>query len=279
MISNNPLKQYFRQPAIYVRLPSGGQHYPPNALDMPPNGELPVYPMTAMDEITYRTPDALFNGSAVISVIQSCVPNIRDAWAVPSTDIDSLLVAIRIASYGQSMDVDTTCPACATTNSYGVNLTAMLDQMTGGDYNQALQHGDLEINFRPMSYHNLNQNNQSQFEQQRIMQSMPADDANNTEQLTAIGDALKKITEITVRSLSQSIASVRTPQALVTEPEYILDMLQNCDRKLFNQIRDHVIRLKTQAELKPLKMRCPDCSNEYEQPITLDMTNFFGDAS
>ena len=69
MISNNPLKQYFRQPAIYVRLPSGGQHYPPGAINMPPNGELPVFPMTAMDEITYRTPDALFNGSAVISVI------------------------------------------------------------------------------------------------------------------------------------------------------------------------------------------------------------------
>jgi uncharacterized protein with PIN domain len=56
-------------------------------------------------------------------------------------------------------------------------------------------------------------------------------------------------------------------------------MLKNCDRKLFNQIRDHVIALKEKSELKPLVMRCPDCSNEYEQPITLDMTNFFGAAS
>jgi hypothetical protein len=279
MISNNPLKQYFRQPAIYVRLPSGGQHYPPGGINMPPNSELPVYPMTAMDEITYRTPDALFNGSAVVSVIQSCVPNITNAWAVPATDIDTLLVAIRIASYGQTMDVDTTCPACNTTNSYGVNLTGMLDQMKAADYAQPLRHGDLEINFRPMTYQNLNENNQSQFEQQRIMQGIPADGESNTEQLTAIGDALKKITEITVKTLSQSIASVRTPDALVTETEYIEDMLKNCDRNLFNQIRDHVIGLKSQAELRPLKMRCPDCTNEYEQPITLDMTNFFGDAS
>ena len=64
-MSNNPLTQYFRQPAIYVKLPSNGQHYPEAALNMPANNELPVYPMTAIDEITYRTPDALFNGNAV----------------------------------------------------------------------------------------------------------------------------------------------------------------------------------------------------------------------
>ena len=59
MNPNNPLKQYFRQPAIYIRLPSQGKNYPEGSLNMPPTGELAVYPMTAIDEITYRTPDAL----------------------------------------------------------------------------------------------------------------------------------------------------------------------------------------------------------------------------
>ena len=76
-MSNNPLKQFFRQPAIYVRLPSQGKFYPPGVLEMPATGELPVYPMTAIDEITYRTPDALFNGQATVNVLQSCVPDIK----------------------------------------------------------------------------------------------------------------------------------------------------------------------------------------------------------
>lgn len=67
----NPLKQFFRQPAIYLRLPSNGDFWPDGAVDVPHNRELPVYPMTALDEITYRTPDALFNGQAVVTVIQS----------------------------------------------------------------------------------------------------------------------------------------------------------------------------------------------------------------
>jgi hypothetical protein len=104
-MSINPLTQYFRQPAIYVKLPSNGEHYTPGALTMPANRELPVYPMTAIDEITYRTPDALFNGNAVTNVIKSCIPNIVDPWAIPAMDVDTILVAIRIASYGHIMEV------------------------------------------------------------------------------------------------------------------------------------------------------------------------------
>ena len=106
--TSNPLQQFFRQPALYIRLPSEGRQWPPGSINMPPNQEIPVLPMNAIDEITYRTPDALFNGSATVNVIQSCIPNIRDAWAVPVSDLDAILVAIRIASYGHSMDIETT---------------------------------------------------------------------------------------------------------------------------------------------------------------------------
>jgi hypothetical protein len=57
--SANPLKAFFRQPAIYLKLPSDGAYWPEDAIEFPANRELPVYPMTAVDEITYRTPDAL----------------------------------------------------------------------------------------------------------------------------------------------------------------------------------------------------------------------------
>ena len=87
-INANPLKQFFRQPVIYARLPSKGKFYPPGTLDMPANNELPVLPMTAIDEITYRTPDALYNGQATVDVIQSCLPNIKNAWVIPAMDMD-----------------------------------------------------------------------------------------------------------------------------------------------------------------------------------------------
>ena len=75
----NPLQAYFRRPAIYVQLPSGGKFNEPGELEIPENGESPVYPMTAKDEILMRTPDALMNGATTVEVIQSCCPNINSS--------------------------------------------------------------------------------------------------------------------------------------------------------------------------------------------------------
>ena len=279
MNPNNPLKQYFRQPAIYVKLPSLGNGYPAGTLNVPPTGELPVYPMTAIDEITYRTPDALYNGQATVNVIQSCIPDIKDAWAVPSVDIDTLLIAIRIASYGHDMEFGTTCPSCNHTSEQTMDLRAVLDSIKTADYSKTVHSGDMEIYFKPLTYQHLNNNNQMQYENQKLLQMIPDAGIPEAEKMAALNDALKKITDITVVALSQSISAVKTPTALVREPEYIEEMLKNCDGKLFNQIRDFILDLKASSEMQPLKLTCPECSNEYEQSITLDMASFFGYAS
>jgi len=279
MNPTNPLKQYFRQPAIYIRLPSQGQGYAAGAITMPPTGELAVYPMTAIDEITYRTPDALYNGQATVSVIQSCVPEIKDAWSLPSVDLDTILVAIRVATYGHEMDFGTTCPKCKNESEHTLDLRTVLDNLRTADYSQTVKSGDMEIFFRPLNYKNINDNNQAQFENQKLLQALPDTGVPDAEKFGALSDALKKITEITVNILAQSIATIKTPQALVTEPEFIQDFLKNCDRNLFNQIRDFIIDLKTKSEMQPLKITCDACNNQYEQAITLDMSSFFASAS
>lgn len=276
---DNPLRQYFRQPAIYMRLPSGGEHWAEGSLVMPPNNELPVYPMTAIDEITYRTPDALFNGQAVISVIHSCIPNIKNAWAAPMPDVNAILTAIRIASYGHDLDVGSTCPKCETQADYTIDLRNVLDQLKCPNFADPLISGDLVITFQPTTYKTQNETNQEQFEEQKIMQMLPSSDLPEKEKLERMQQVLIKITELTVKALKWSIQSIRTPQAIVSEPEFIEDFLKNCDRTLFNAIRDKVINLRLTSEIKPLAIRCGECDHEYEQPMTLDMTSFFGPAS
>jgi RNase P subunit RPR2 len=276
----NPLSQYFRQPSIYIKLPSQGNYYPLGAIEMPQNGEIPVLPMTAIDEITYRTPDALFSGQAVINVIQSCVPAIKDAWAIPSIDIDTILVAIRIASYGHEMTFSTTCPKCQNEDEYAADLRNVLEQMKTPDYSNPIKQGDIEIYFRPMTYKNLSDNNKIQFDEQRIFQSLPNNDnAVDTAQLSAMSAALQRMTEMTVSALSQSILTIKTPSAMVTEQEYISEFMKNCDSALFNRIQNYVVEHKSQAEMQPITITCNQCQNEYKQSITLDMSNFFGRAS
>ena len=276
----NPLKQFFRQPAIYLSLPSGGHHWPATALTMPENRELPVYPMTAIDEITYRTPDALFSGQAVINVIHSCLPNIKNAWEVPGVDLNAILIAIRIASYGHEMELATKCPKCETESDFGVDLRMVLDSIREPDYGTPIQHGDLEITLMPVSYRNQNQVGLKQYEQQRNVQQIQSDpNTSDEEKIKRLNEIMHLITEITIETLKYSIASIRTPDALVTEIDFIRDFLVNCDRKLYQEIRDRVIELRTSSDLKPFEVVCPNCSHKHEQTLTLDQAAFFGVAS
>lgn len=278
-MDSNPLKQYFRQPAIYIRLPSEGRFYPTGSLNMPANGELPILPMTTMDEIRYRTPDALFNGSATVEVIQSCVPNILDAWAVPSVDIDTILIAIRIATYGHEMDIGTQCPACSTEADYSVDLRKVMEKITAPNYKDAFKIGDLEIYLHPMTYRDINANNMEQFQDQKMLQALENPDTSEQQRGQILNDMLVKITAITTRALAQNIAMVKTPSAMVTDQSHISEWLGNCDRTMFTAIKDQILSTKALGEIKPLVIKCGNCDNQYEQMFTLDMTTFFADAS
>jgi hypothetical protein len=278
-MSTNPLQQYFRQPAIYIRLPSGGKFYPTGALTETANGEYGVLPMTTMDEITYRTPDALFNGSATVSVIQSCVSNIRDAWHMPSVDVDTVLTAIRIASYGHDMDISTKCPACGTEAEYTVDLRRSLEQIAADDYTKPLALDHLQLYLRPMTYQQMNANSMAQFEDQKALQSLTDGAPDDEKKLSILSDTLKKITTVTTRALAENIDRIKTPDSEVSDQDHIREWLGNCDRNTFRTVRDQILERKRRSELQPLKITCGNCSHQYEQTYTLDMSNFFEDAS
>ena len=92
-----------RQPKIYIKLPSNGEFWPQGSIQPTETGEYPVYSMTAQDELRLKIPDALMNGQAMVDVIENCIPNIKNAWVMHNIDMDIILIAIRIATYGEKM--------------------------------------------------------------------------------------------------------------------------------------------------------------------------------
>ena len=275
MIQNNPLRQYFRRPAVYLKLPSGGKFYTPDIVEMPENGELPVYPMTAIDDITVKTPDALFNGQAVIDIIKSCIPAIKNPWGINSIDLDAILIAIRSAST-VDFSITSECPACNTPSDYKINLGGVLSSISAPNYNDLLTIGDLAIKFRPLSYKDMNEIGLSQFDMQRQFGNLDniTDVLERTEKSKL---ALQTITELSMKTIAKTIQSVTAPNGVeVTEIEYILDFLKNCDKTSYEEIKDYNTKLREAGEMKPFKIKCIHCTNEYNQPFTLNVTDFFG---
>lgn len=274
-MENNPLRQYFRRPAVHLKLPSGGMGYSENVLTIPESGEIPIFPITAIDEITARTPDALFNGTAVTELIMSCVPCIKDPWSITSDDLDAILIGIRAASSNGTMDIDTECPACKEISTYGVSLVGILSTLKAGDYNKEYATGDLTVRFKPLIYKEMNEASLAQFEVQKTYAQLESME-DNTEREEAGKIALKKITDLTMRILSQAIEYIATPGTKVEEKEFILDFLKNCDKNVYYGIRDFNASLKENTSIKPLNITCNACQHKYEQEFTLNQTDFFG---
>jgi hypothetical protein len=274
-MDNNPLRQYFRRPAVYISLPSKGEGYSVDEIELPETGELPVYPMTAIDEITARTPDALFNGTAVVELIKSCIPNIKNPWAIKSMDMDAILIGIRAASGGEQLDIDTECPGCETTSTYGINLIGALNSLAPGDYTTPLEIGDLKFKFRPLTYKEMNQAAMGQFEVQKFFNSLYTIE-NEEERNAATKSALEKITLLTMEIVGKTIEYIETPNGQVDDAPFIIDFMKNCDNITYNKIRDHSTDLKEGTELKPAHIICANCQHEYDQAYSINPTDFFG---
>ncbi len=271
---NNPLRQYFRRPAVYLKLPSAGKGYAPEVLTMPENGEIPVYPMTAIDEITVRTPDALFNGVAIAELIKSCIPAIKDPWNITSIDFDAVLIAIKAAGGSGELEIDSLCPACNEEAKYGLNLMRVLTTLEAGDYTSPLVVNELQFKFRPLNYKEMNEAAIGQFEIQRMFTAASQKESDE-EKNKITQEAYKQITELTMKLLTQGIEFIKTPNAMVTEKEFILDFLRNCDKTVYLKVRDHSADLRMKTEMKPLEVKCIHCSHEYQQPFTLNPADFF----
>ena len=117
-----------RIPGETFRLPSHGLFYTNGELaDDVVNGEVHVFPLTAIDEITIKTPDKLLSGKAIEDVMLRCIPQIKKPMKLLSKDVDYLMMCLRLISYGDDMELNYThtCEK-AVQNTYTVNLRPLV---------------------------------------------------------------------------------------------------------------------------------------------------------
>jgi hypothetical protein len=272
-----------RQPKIYIRLPSNGLFWEEGSIDMPENSELPVYSMTAKDELTFKTPDALMNGQAVVDVIQSCIPNIKDAWKCPGIDVDLILIAIRISTYGGRMTISHQVPGTDENVNHEIDLTALMDQIlsTINWIESVAVNSDIICGIRPLTYKHMTDVGIRTFESQKTMQSIASSDLTDEQKLEFFNQGLSKLTDLTVEMIAESVFYVKTPDTVVEDRDFIQEFIQNADANLTQKIQDLINENKKSTGIRPLIIYSTEeqilagAPESYEVPITMDNSNFF----
>jgi hypothetical protein len=277
MENQNPLKKHFRRPAIHIRLPSKGKFWKDGDLELNVTGDIPVYPMTTADEITLKTPDGLMSGESVVNVIQSCCPSIKNAWGMPGVDVDALLIAIRIASYGTDMELHTVCPHCEAKNDYTFNLSHINDGIKCPDFAKTLNLDGLEIKLRPLSYFEMTQTNIKSYEEQRMMDAIKDANLSEEERNVQVKASLTRIMEANELALLNSTESIKTDDGqLVTDKEFIKEYYKNASGKTVAAVKDRLNQLAAEGALPKSTIKCVECKKDFTTPMTFDYSSFFG---
>jgi hypothetical protein len=282
----NPLLSVMRQPKIYIRLPSQGKYWKEGSLNVSVNGEYPVYSMTARDELLMKTPDALLNGEGIVQVIQNCVPNVLDAWECPQLDTDTLLIAIRLATYGELMSITVNHPSIKDEQEfdYEVNIREILDQrQSGTTWEDRLEvRPDLVVYLKPLTYRTQTNAQIGEFETQRIVHIVRDTETTEAEKIKAFQDAFLDLTKKTISIIGKAVYKIESTAGVVEDPEFIDEFISQCDADIFEKIKKRLGILNDTNKLQPMMIKATPEMIEagapeiIEVPFTFDQSNFFG---
>lgn len=275
-LNESPLKKYRRQPKIFIDLPSKGKWYS-NAIYNNVYTQLPVFSMTASDEILFKTPDALINGQATASNIKSCCPAILDPWQIKTIDLDTILIAIRIATYGPKINVNHKCPHCKNDNTYEIPLQNLLNHYLSLNYNDTLIVDGFVIKLQPLNYKEMTDMQKKSIALQRTlnMQMKRTDFENDEQKNKIIDDIITQIAEVSVRIIFLNIESVEVDGIVETNTVEIMEWLKNNDVKIFKEIKSHIEKNAELWQLPQQKVKCLNCDKENSIRINLDQSDFF----
>ena len=284
MENSNPLQKYYRQPAIYIKLPSGGRYYPKEVFTPTETGEIPILPMTVKDELAFKTPDAMINGQSTVDVIKSCVPNMLDPWKMVNYDTDAVLLAIRIATYGETMDINFRVPVTNEEQSHTLNLPALLEDLGRAEIvDETMTSTKFKIEIEPLTYKSLTKIQIARFEQQKMYGTIDNSTMTDEAKQSAFAKSFETLNMVNFSLLVDSIKSITTPEGnTVVDRAQIIEFCNNADAKTVTEIQEKLSDLRVQAQIPPLRIKTTEdqikkgAPTSFEVPVTFDSSNFFG---
>ena len=277
-MSENPLANLYRSKSVYISLPSEGRYYP-SGLNLSIDNELGVMPMTAVDEIKLKSPDALFNGEALFDLLKSCVPDIKNPEETPACDVDSILMAIKIATHGDSLEVTSKCPSCEKENDYEIPLAPIMASAQNIERENVVELDSAKVYVRPYSLRSQIKGNVQKFHSMR-MQMLLNEDMDNDEKAALFNDALVNASQVSVQLCSDNVLKVEIPQengdtVTVDNQQHIREWVENMDSPTYDRVIGQIRKLSNPNISTAIKLTCAECSHNYDTEIELDPVNFF----
>ena len=281
-MSANPLHRYFRRPALWVKLPTLGKWYTNGEVDFNDRQEVEVYGITAIDEIMLNTPDALFNGHALETVIVSCVPGVKDVKSLSQPDLDAIFVGIKSATNSGKFEITRNCVKCQHENTFEIQCNHLLDNMTYVEDSDTVVDIDNEIkvHIKPYDFAMRSMLIVRQLEERKVLSSIEEDTTieSNLEKADLFAKSIEKMSRLTFRLVADSITSVELrgkDTQFVVDKNHIAEWLTNINKSTADTIISAVAALNQLGPSKISKAHCDNCEHQWDETLNFDPALFF----
>ena len=264
-------------PGVYVTLPSKGRWYT-GELELSADSEVEVFALRAKDELRLKSPDALFNGEALISVLEGVVPGIPNIKEMPLADQNVIMCGAYLATYGNDYTLSITCPKCKSVKDYGVDLDKMLTQSKNYSTDNVVSTTAYKIYLKPAELTARNMIAMNQFQTQ-IMQAQidaqpEATEIDKVKALTEIYDkTLAENFELIVRMVDYAVDKVNGEK--IKDQDKLREIIDNMNKRSYDKLFDVSMKMNEAGIDPTMKVACTDCKNEFESTVNLDPTSFF----
>jgi hypothetical protein len=279
-ITSGVLAKYYRIPGPHVRLATRGAFMPRNSIELTANGDIPVYPMRAADEMILKSPDALMSGLAIERLFESCIPAIKAPRLISTPDIDVLLLAIRVATYGDKMTMSTTCPKCKEENTYDCDLPALLSTMRYTETDGSVRLSDgVVVYVRPYNLDNATKMALVAFEETRRLQALDNAVLDGPTRAAEVSLTMERITSVNQTVLVDCVYKVAVEEGVVVDKEEIRDFIMNIPKPWAEKLDAKIKTLNDSGIDKSIHAVCSSCQNEWDTEVEFNPENFFDEPS
>ena len=201
-------------------------------------------------------------------------PNIKDPWLMPSIDVDAILIAIRIATYGEKMEIETRVPTAATMRKFDLDLRMLLDKYQGIEYDNLVEINGMKITLRPQNYREFTRTAIKTFEEQRIAETVSNSELSDGEKLDRFSESFNKLTQVTIDMVVHGIVQIQVDDQVVVDQDHIMEFITKGDKDFYAGITAHMEAQKHRIQCWVLAtsamcfsvgcwLKCLSCSSHY----------------
>lgn len=278
-MNHNPLTNYFRTPGIHISLPTRGKYN--KGIDTSMTGEIPILPLTTSDELYVNNPDSLLNGSAVEQIVHSCAPSIKIApRKLAMADIDVIMLASKLVTYGDELKLDASCPKCSTPISFSLSIRDILASAKEFPDESIVKMGNgLIFYLKPYDLEASTKIQMAEFNESALLRSLTDPDMELSEKTKLLQPSLNRMVHSLIDVLCDGIEKIVIEETKeeVTEARFINELIKEAPASLSSVIQKKQDEFKEYGIPKTTEVTCKNekCNHKWDARIIYDPSTFF----